>query len=128
MASHKNIEASINNLEVLVDQLAKQFSNLRSCTFSSNTKNNSKENYNIIVRDEKIIKAKQERAEDLDEEEVQNESCKEKLMDLPKKEVDPIIVVLYVSIGNMEIDNALVDLGANVNIMSLLLVDRFGYL
>lgn len=47
---------------------------------------------------------------------------------LPIKEVNPGIVVLYVYIGNMKIVNALVELGASVNIMPLLIVEMIEYL
>lgn len=57
-----------------------------------------------------------------------NEACLEEWKDLPRKEVDPGVLVLPVSIGNMEIVNALIYLGSNFNIMPLLAVDRIEYL
>ncbi|KAI5430627.1 hypothetical protein KIW84_035006 [Lathyrus oleraceus] len=51
--------------------------------------------------------------------ELHNDSCLEEMKDLPKKEVDPRVVVLHVSIGNTEIGNALIDLVAIVNIIPL---------
>lgn len=59
---------------------------------------------------------------------MQNEACKEEMKDLPKKEAYPKVVVLHVSIGKMEIVNALIDFGRCVNIMPLSMVDRNEYL
>lgn len=64
MGNHKNTESSIKNLEVHISQLAKQFSDLPGITLSANIKNNSKENCNVAVRDNKIIEANQEVTED----------------------------------------------------------------
>lgn len=44
------------------------------------------------------------------------------------KEPSPRIIVLLVSIGNMKIGNSLIDLGANMNIIPLSVVERIGYL
>ncbi|XP_058746828.1 uncharacterized protein LOC131619784 [Vicia villosa] len=60
--------------------------------------------------------------------EVHDEAIQQNLKDLPKKETDPRIVVLHVSICNMEIGNVLVDLGASDNIMPLSVVARIGHL
>lgn len=106
-----------------VRQLAKQIPDLPGETFTANTKNHPKENCSVVVMDYKTIEAKQEGLEDSEEEEMKDEACQEKLKDLPRKEVDPGVVVLPVSIGNMEIDNGLIYLVASVNIMLFSLVD-----
>lgn len=64
-----------------------------------------------------VVKVKQEGAKDSKEEEVQDEAFPEERKDLPRKEDDPSLVVLHVSIDNMEIGNSLNDLGASVSIL-----------
>lgn len=48
---------------------------------------------------------------------MQDEAFLEERKDLPRKEDDPSLVVLHVSIDNMEIGNSLNDLGASVSIL-----------
>lgn len=59
---------------------------------------------------------------------MQDASCTDDQKDLPKKEDDPWVVVLSVSIGNMKIGSSIIDLGASVNIVLLSVVEMIGYL
>lgn len=108
-----------------MNQLAKQLSDLLSNTFSANTNNNPKENYNFSLTDDKnVVKANQGEAEESEGKRVYDEACQEEFKDLPKKEADIGVGILLVSVGNMEIGNTLIDLGISFNIMSLSMVDR----
>jgi len=48
MNNQKNIDASIKNLEVQMGQLAKQLVGNRKNTFNANTKENLKEESNVV--------------------------------------------------------------------------------
>lgn len=59
---------------------------------------------------------------------MQDEACLDDQKELPKKEANLVVFLLIVSIGNMKIGNALIDLCSNVNIILLLVVERIEYL
>lgn len=58
----------------------------------------------------------------------QDQACRENLMDLPRKETDLGVVVLPISIGNIQFAIALFNIDASVNIISLSVVQRIEYL
>lgn len=119
----------LKKFETRVGQLAKHLSNLPSNIFRTNMKNNSKNHCSDILVDERIIvKAIEKWADGPVEEELQDGTYKDNKQDPPKKEVDSGVVVLHVSIGNMKVKNSLIDLGANVDIIPLSVVEGIRYL
>lgn len=58
---------------------------------------------------------------------MQDEVCLDDQKELPKKEAN-FVVLLIVSIGDMKIGNALIDLGTNMDIIPLSVVEIIEYL
>ncbi|XP_020215415.1 uncharacterized protein LOC109799279 [Cajanus cajan] len=204
MNNQKNTEASINNLEVQVGQLAKQLADMSGGPFSANSKTNPKEYCQAITtRSGKVVgsdvgvseknekkenvelREVEEECEKNEEENDKNESkekerqflrfldiikklqinipfteameqmptyarfmkelltkkrkiLKEETMELeagcsaiiqkslPQKSRDPGSFTLPVSIGNLSVGKALLDLGANINLMPLSMLKKIG--
>lgn len=83
--------------------------------------------HNVILKDnEVVVKTKQEipeeRVGEPVKEIVQDKARIVDQNDLPRKEADLRVVALLVSIGNIKIGNALIDLDASLNIIPLLVV------
>lgn len=86
---------------------------------------NPSENFHsvIIDEDEKVSVAKGHKVEEPKEME-QEESFNEIQKTPPQKETDPGAVILPISIGYINVQNALIDMGSSVNLIPLTIVQK----
>lgn len=73
-----------------VGKLAKQLAYLPNNTLNANTQTNLKENFSVVViNDIIVVKSKKEETEELEEENMRKESCKDIQQTLPQKKAYP---------------------------------------
>lgn len=75
-----------------------------------------------------VVKTRKEWAGGPEEGDLQDETCKVNHQDLSRKEVDPSVVVLFISVCNMKVGNVLIDLGTSLNVIPISVVKRIKYL
>ncbi|XP_006582574.1 uncharacterized protein [Glycine max] len=122
MSNHKSTESAIKNLEIQVGQLAKQIAENSFGGFGANTEKNPKEECKVVITRSK--------RETIVEEEGRNNDEQDDVIQriLPPKYKDPGSVTIPCSIGAVSVGKALIDLGANINLMPLSMCIRIGEL
>lgn len=116
VANQNNTHASIKNLETQMSQLAKQIAYQSSGGFKANTQTNPKKHSNVVgkVKVEKVV----EKGHGT-EKQKKGESCLIVILqDLSKKkEEDPSEITLHVTVSDIKIENALINLSASVKVI-----------
>ncbi|XP_017434506.1 uncharacterized protein LOC108341315 [Vigna angularis] len=107
LSNQKSTEAAIRNLEMQVGQIAKKLEEIPIKSFGANTEVNPKEECKVIVS------VKEER-----------EKKKEKAP--PPKVKDPRSFTIPCIVRRHKIGKALIDLGSNINLVPLSVLEKIG--
>ncbi|XP_028214999.1 uncharacterized protein LOC114397072 [Glycine soja] len=122
MSNHKSTESAIKNLKIQVGQLAKHIAHNSSGGFGANTEKNPKEECKAVITRSKRETVVEDEGRISDEKDVVIQRI------LPPKCKDPGSVTIPCSIGAVLVGKALIDLGANINLMPLSICRRIGEL
>ncbi|XP_028230425.1 uncharacterized protein LOC114410679 [Glycine soja] len=127
MSNQKSTESAIKNLEVQVGQLAKQLADRPSSSFGANTEKNPKEECKAVMTRSKMMSMI----------EGEKRISEEKQQLMTETEIDPVVEPLSETEEEVEVEDdqqkeipiiALIDLGANINLMPLSMCRRLGEL
>ncbi|KAG8493104.1 hypothetical protein CXB51_010649 [Gossypium anomalum] len=107
----KNQQASIQGLETQIGQLSKLISERPQGSLPSNTESNVREQLNAIDAQEGCVETEPEPRQENVESKGDGENK------LPNKLKDPGSFTIPCLIGSLDVNNALADLGASINVM-----------
>ncbi|KAH1246879.1 hypothetical protein GmHk_06G016884 [Glycine max] len=152
MSNHKRTESTLKNLEVHVGQLAKQIADKSSNSFVANTEKDPKEECKaVMIRSKRKLEITMPFGEALQQMPLYSKFLKDMLTRkhkyihqeniivegncsamiqkiVPHRHKDPGSVTIPCSIGEVTVGNALIDLGASINLMPLSMCRRLGEL
>ncbi|XP_006590106.1 uncharacterized protein [Glycine max] len=124
MSNQKSTESAIKNLEVQVGKLAKQLADRPSRSFGANTEKNPKEECKAVMTRSKM-KNKYIHSENI----IVEGNCSAIIQRiLPPKHKDLGSVTILCAIGEVSVGKALINLGANINLIPLSMCWRLGEL